>query len=168
MVDHKKGTRAAVKPVVEPAKTAGRAAAPVKKEEPKAAAPAAAAKEEPKAAAPAKKEEPKAAAPAKKEEPKAAAPAAAKEEPKAVAPAKKETAKPAAKKAVKEPKAEVHVQFDGKDIVAREVLDEALKSYKKSHRGVEIKDIQVYIVANENAAYYVVNGEASDDFRIEL
>ena len=79
---------------------------------------------------------------------------------------KKEPAKRAAKKA--EPTAAVHFQFDGKDIVAKDVLDQAVKAYKKSHRGAEIKDVQLYIVANEGAAYYVVNGEASDDYKILL
>ena len=79
----------------------------------------------------------------------------------------KETAKKApAKKA--EPKAAVHFQFDGKDIVAKDVLDQAIKAYKKAHRGVEIKDIQLYFVANEGAAYYVVNGEAADEYKILL
>lgn len=78
------------------------------------------------------------------------------------APAKK----PAAKKA--EPAAAVHFQFDGKDLVAKDVLDQAVKAYKSTHKGVEIKTIELYIVANEGAAYYVVNGEGNDDFKIML
>ena len=94
---------------------------------------------------------------------------------KKAAPAKKAaTAKPvAAKKAAPakkaaEPKAAVHFQFDGKDLVAKDVLDRAVKAFKKSHRGVEIKTIDLYIVANEGAAYYVVNGEGGDDYKIIL
>lgn len=75
--------------------------------------------------------------------------------------------KPASKKAAA-PKATVHVQFDGKDILAKDVLDQAVKAFKKSHRGVEVKTIELYIVANEGAAYYVVNGEGGDDFKIML
>lgn len=92
---------------------------------------------------------------------------------KAGAAQKKETAaktaekKPASKKAAA-PKATVHVQFDGKDILAKDVLDQAVKAFKKSHRGVEVKTIELYIVANEGAAYYVVNGEGGDDFKIML
>ena len=107
------------------------------------------------------------------EEVKAAAPAAeapaAKETkaPAKKAPAKKAPAKkPAAKKA--EPAAAVHFQFDGKDLVAKDVLDQAVKAYKSTHKGVEIKTIELYIVANEGAAYYVVNGEGNDDFKIML
>lgn len=143
MVNTKKETKAA-KPAAEPVKAAEtKAAAPVKAEETKTAS--ASVKE------PAEAEK----APVKRRTAKEAAP-------------KKTAAKPAAPRKAKEPKTTVYVQFDGKEIVAKDVLDEALKAYKKSHRGVEIKDVQVYIVANENAAYYVVNGEASDEFRIEL
>ena len=99
-----------------------------------------------------------------KEETKAAP---AKEEAK-TSPAKKTAAKkPAAKKAA-EPKASVHFQFDGKDLIAKDILDQAIASYKKSHKDTEIKDIQLYIVANESAAYYVVNGEGGDDFKVML
>ena len=99
-----------------------------------------------------------------KEETKAAP---AKAEAKA-APAKKPAAKkPAAKKAA-EPKASVHFQFDGKDLIAKDILDQAIASYKKSHKDTEIKYIQLYIVANESAAYYVVNGEGGDDFKVML
>ena len=52
--------------------------------------------------------------------------------------------------------------------MAKDVLDRAVKAFKKSHRGVEIKTIDLYIVANEGAAYYVVNGEASEDFVVQL
>ncbi len=84
------------------------------------------------------------------------------------APAKKAApVKPAAKKA-EEPKAAVHFQFEGRDIVARDVLDEAVKAFKSTHAEVEVKEIQLYIVAEEGAAYYVVNGEASDDYKIVL
>ena len=91
----------------------------------------------------------------------------AKKETETKAPAKAAPAKkPAAKKA--EPAAAVHFQFDGKDLVAKDVLDQAVKAYKSTHKGVEIKTIELYIVANEGAAYYVVNGEGNDDFKIML
>ncbi|MBS6955847.1 MAG: hypothetical protein KH230_21755 [Enterocloster asparagiformis] len=132
------------------------------KEEVKATPAEAAVKAEPKAAP--VKEEPKA-APARK--PAAKKPAAEKAAVKA-APAKKPAAKkPAAKKAA-EPKASVHFQFDGKDLVAKDILDQAMASYKKSHKGTEIKTIELYIVANEGAAYYVVNGEGGDEFKVML
>ena len=49
----------------------------------------------------------------------------------------------AAKKAA-EPKAEVHFQFDGKDLIAKDILDQALKAYKAGHKGVAVKKIELY------------------------
>ena len=141
MVEAKKDVKTAAGPAEETVKQ-------VVEEEVKAAAPAAEAPAAKETKAPAKK------APAKKAPAKAAAAKAA--------PAKK----PAAKKA--EPAAAVHFQFDGKDLVAKDVLDQAVKAYKSTHKGVEIKTIELYIVANEGAAYYVVNGEGNDDFKIML
>ena len=64
--------------------------------------------------------------------------------------------------------AAIPVVLEGRDIVARDVLDEAVKAFKSTHAEVEVKEIQLYIVAEEGAAYYVVNGEASDDYKIML
>ena len=85
---------------------------------------------------------------------------------KATVKAAAQAAQPAEAKA--EAKPAVHFQFDGKDLVAKDVLDQAVKAFKKAHRGVEIKTIDLYIVANEGAAYYVVNGEGGDDYKIIL
>ena len=112
-------------------------------------------------AAPAKAEAK--AAPAKEEAKKAPARKTAAKKPAA---AKTTTAKTTAKAAPA--KASVHFQFDGKDLIAKDILDQAIASYKKSHKDTEIKDIQLYIVANESAAYYVVNGEGGDDFKVML
>ena len=79
-------------------------------------------------------------------------------------------AKAAAKKPVakKDPKATVVFQFAGKEIVAKDILSQAQKDYTNSHKDVEIKTIELYIVAEEHAAYYVVNGEESPEFKIML
>lgn len=121
-----------------------------------------------------KKEEAKA-APEKKTVQLKKAPHSKKSAAKAEVPVKEETPKaPAAKKASAtsgkktEPKATVHFQFNGKDLVAKDVLDQAIKAFKRSHRGVDIKTIELYIVANESAAYYVVNGEGNDDYKLIL
>lgn len=164
MAEPSKTTKAAVKKanVKEEAKAAPETKAAVNEE-----VKAAPVKEETKAA-PAKEEAKT--SPAKKtaaKKPAAAKTTTAKTTAKA-APAKKSAAKkPAAKKAA-EPKASVHFQFDGKDLIAKDILDQAIASYKKSHKDTEIKDIQLYIVANESAAYYVVNGEGGDDFKVKL
>lgn len=176
MVEAKKDVKTAAGPAEETVKQ-------VVEEEVKAAAPAAeapAAKETkaPAKKAPAKKAPAKTAAAKKetvKKEPvkkEAVKKETAKKETEKKAPAKAAAAKaapakkPAAKKA--EPAAAVHFQFDGKDLVAKDVLDQAVKAYKSTHKGVEIKTIELYIVANEGAAYYVVNGEGNDDFKIML
>ena len=181
MVEAKKDVKTAAGPAEETVKQ-------VVEEEVKAAAPAAeapAAKEKkaPAKKAPAKKAPAKTAAakketvkkePVKKEAVKkeTVKKETAKKETEKKAPAKAAAAKaapakkPAAKKA--EPAAAVHFQFDGKDLVAKDVLDQAVKAYKSTHKGVEIKTIELYIVANEGAAYYVVNGEGNDDFKIML
>ena len=181
MVEAKKDVKTAAGPAEETVKQ-------VVEEEVKAAAPAAeapAAKETkaPAKKAPAKKAPAKTAAakketvkkePVKKEAVKkeTVKKETAKKETEKKAPAKAAAAKaapakkPSAKKA--EPAAAVHFQFDGKDLVAKDVLDQAVKAYKSTHKGVEIKTIELYIVANEGAAYYVVNGEGNDDFKIML
>lgn len=84
------------------------------------------------------------------------------------APAKKPAAKRTTAKKAVEPKMEVHFQLAGKDILAKSVLDQAVEAYKSTHKDVEIKKVELYIVAEEGAAYYVVNGEASDDFKVML
>lgn len=65
-------------------------------------------------------------------------------------------------------KTEVHFQFGGKDLTAEDVLNQAMKAFRRAHRGVEIKTVELYIVACEGTAYYVVNGEAKDDFKLML
>ena len=166
MVEAKKDVKTAAGPAEEKVKQ-------VVEEEVKAAAPAAEAPAAKETKAPAKK------APAKKAPAKTAAAKketvkkeTAKKETEKKAPAKAAAAKaaPAKKPAAKtaEPAAAVHFQFDGKDLVAKDVLDQAVKAYKSTHKGVEIKTIELYIVANEGAAYYVVNGEGNDDFKIML
>ena len=79
------------------------------------------------------------------------------------APAAKKTP---AKKA--ERKATVVIEYGENQIVAKEVLDAATKAYKANHRGVTIKTIEVYIQPENNVAYYVVNGDGSDDFKVSL
>lgn len=130
-----------------PAKEAVKAAAVT---EEKKAVPAAPVTEEIKTAPAAPVKEAKKAAPARK------------------APAKKPASRKAAPKKAAEPKAAVHFQFDGKDLLAGDVLERAVAHYKEIRKGVEIKDIELYIVANEGAAYYVVNGEGSGDFKVML
>lgn len=143
------------KEAVKAVETKAAAKAEVKAEPVKAAAEVKAAPAEKKAAAPKAVK-----APAEK---KAAAPKAAK------APAEKKA--PAAKKAPAkkaEPKATVIVEYAGKQVVAKDVLAAATKAFKAARKGVEIKTIDIYVKPEENVAYYVVNGEGSDDYKVEL
>lgn len=123
---------------------------------------------------PAVKEEPVKSVPALKKEPEKSVPVeavktAAKEEPKK-APAKKAAPTPAKKTPVKksEPKASVVVEYDEKQIAAKDVLENAKKAFKKLHKNVDIKTIDLYIKPEEGVAYYVVNGEGSSDYKVEL
>ena len=84
--------------------------------------------------------------------------AAAKEEIKETV---KETVKPEIEKSVV-------VEFGGRQVAAKDVLAQAEKAYAKTHPGTVIKSMELYISPEQNAAYYVVNGEGSDDFRIDL
>lgn len=137
-----------------------------------AKAPAPAAKATPEVSAAVKAEAPKAAEPAVKAAPKAAEkkPAAKKETVKKTAAPKKEAVKKASVSTVTETEttAKVVIEFAGKSIAAKDVLEAATKAYAESHNGVAIKNIDIYVKPEENVAYYVVNGEGSDDFKVEL
>ena len=81
----------------------------------------------------------------------------------------KETAKETVKEVVKpEIEKSVVVEFGGRQVAAKDVLAQAEKAYAQTHLGTVIKSIELYISPEQNAAYYVVNGEGSDNFRIEL
>ena len=125
-----------------------------------------------KAAAPAKETAAVKAAPAKEAAPvkeapaKEAAPVKEAAKAPAKAPAKKAPAKAATKPA--EPVASVYVEYAGNQIAAKEILDAAKAAFAKSHKDVAIKTIEIYVKPEEAVAYYVVNGEGSDDYKIEL
>ena len=83
-------------------------------------------------------------------------------------PVEKKTAekKPAAPKAEPVMTAVVQVgnlEFDIADITAR-----AYAAYKADHKRKAVKEFKVYVKPEENVAYYTVNSEGSDDFKIEL
>lgn len=79
---------------------------------------------------------------------------------------RKTPAKKPAKKA--EPEVNVFVEYMGKQAAAKEVVARAMDAYKAAHADAEIKTFEVYVKPEENAAYYVVNGEGSVDFKVEL
>ena len=74
--------------------------------------------------------------------------------------------KTAAKKA--EPAVTVTIQFNGKDIVAKDVLEAAKKAYAEKNPEGEIKSMDLYVKPDEGVAYYAVNGEGNEDYKIQL
>lgn len=62
----------------------------------------------------------------------------------------------------------VIVEFGSKQISAKQVLEQAETNYINTHPDTEIQSIKLYIAPEKNAAYYVVNGEGSPDFKINL
>ncbi|MBQ7796564.1 MAG: hypothetical protein IJ374_08420 [Lachnospiraceae bacterium] len=74
------------------------------------------------------------------------------------------------KKATRKPavKSSVYVQFGGKEIVEKDVVAACKKAYADLATGEDLKTLEVYIKLEEGAAYYVANGVASDDYKIEL
>ena len=85
------------------------------------------------------------------------------------APAKKPAAKRTTAKKAVEPKMEVHFQFAGKEVTEKDLIAAVKKAYtKKGNKVGDIKTIEIYVKPEESAAYYVVNGEASDDFKVML
>lgn len=74
--------------------------------------------------------------------------------------------KPAEKKAVKKrasrktvtAESNVYIQFFGKQVTAKDVVDLCQADYKSNNRA-SVKNIDVYVKPEEDTAYYVVNGD---------
>ena len=76
----------------------------------------------------------------------------------------------AAKKATAAVKSAVYVQYAGREVDVTELTSAAQKDYMKKtgKKASEVKKVEIYIKPEENAAYYVVNGEGAYDYKIEL
>ena len=48
------------------------------------------------------------------------------------------------------------------------IAEKAYKEYKRVHKRKVITDFHVYVKPEEGTAYYTVNGEGSEDFKIDL
>ncbi|MDO4614279.1 MAG: DUF6465 family protein [Lachnospiraceae bacterium] len=86
--------------------------------------------------------------------------------------AKKETVKKETKTAAKkttakkaEVKAALTIEFAGQQFSADEIVKKATAAAEAQG---EVKTLEIYVKPEENAAYYVVNGEGSDDYKVEL
>ena len=74
------------------------------------------------------------------------------------------------KKATRKPavKSSVFVQYAGKEIVEKDVVAACKKAYADLATGEDLKTLEVYINVEENAAYFVANGVASENYKVEL
>ena len=80
------------------------------------------------------------------------------EKPVAKAAEKKTTTRRTAKK---EATAEVYVQFMGKEVYAKDVLENVKKIWTEEmgKKEKDLKDVKIYIKPEEYKAYYVINGD---------
>ena len=77
-------------------------------------------------------------------------------------PARKTTSK----KAASEMNKEVHIQFAGNDILAKDLVSKAAAVWTEEmgKKAEDIKDIKVYANVDEGAAYYVINEDVRGSF----
>lgn len=76
-----------------------------------------------------------------------------------------ETKKPARKPAVK---SSVYVQFGGKEIVEKDVVAACKKAYADLATGEDLKTLEIYMKVEEGVAYFVANGTASENYKVQL
>ena len=77
---------------------------------------------------------------------------------------KKAPAKAAAKKPAGD---NVVLQYNGKDIEMKALVEACKADYKaKGHKSAN--NVCVYVKPEDNAAYYTVNGKGAEDFKVEL
>lgn len=74
--------------------------------------------------------------------------------------------KTTAKKAASEMNKEVHIQFAGNDILAKDLVSKAAAVWTEEmgKKAEDIKDIKVYANVDEGAAYYVINEDVRGSF----
>lgn len=91
-------------------------------------------------------------------EPAATATAAASAPAPAPAPKKAPVKKAAPKQEPAAPATKVVFEYGDKQVVAKELLAKAMESFRAAHADIEIQEMQLYIKADDNCAYIVVNG----------
>lgn len=65
-------------------------------------------------------------------------------------------------------KTNVVVEFGDKQIDSKDIIAAAKKAFTKANKGIVIKTLDIYVKPEENVAYYVVNGQGSEDYRVNL
>lgn len=75
--------------------------------------------------------------------------------------AKKATAKKATAKSAVPANTEVYVQFWGKEVYAKDVVEQVKKIWTEElgKKEADLEDLKVYIKPEDNGAHYVFNGE---------
>lgn len=81
---------------------------------------------------------------------------------------KKATADTAAEAKKDAAQVSVKIQFGGRDFSTEEILERAKAAFSAANEGVEIKTIDLYVNADDRAAYYVVNGQVPENNKIDL
>ncbi len=102
--------------------------------------------------------EKKTAAPKTTTKKKAAAPKATTAK-KATATKASTTKKTATKKPAKEPKVKAVFQYQDLEFTEASCVKKAQTGFKKANKGVDLKDISIYIKPEEGKIYYVANGD---------
>lgn len=81
---------------------------------------------------------------------------------------KKATARKTTAKKAEEPATTVTIQFGGKNVAAKDVVEAAKKAYMEANPDGVIESVDIYVKPEESAAYYAVNGKGSEDYKIQL
>lgn len=85
------------------------------------------------------------------------------------APVKKPAARKASAANPTEVKSSVYVQFAGKEFSEKSLTEAVKEAYTAlGNKAEEIRTIDIYVKPEESVAYYAVNGQGSDEFKIEL
>ena len=89
-------------------------------------------------------------------------------EPAKEAPARKTAARKAPAAKPVEVKSSVYVQFAGKEFSESSLTEAVKEAYTAlGNRAEDIRTIDIYVKPEESVAYYTVNGQGSDEFKIE-
>lgn len=85
------------------------------------------------------------------------------------APTRKTAARKAPAAKPVEVKSSVYVQFAGKEFSESSLTEAVKEAYTAlGNKAEDIRTIDIYVKPEESVAYYTVNGQGSDEFKIEL
>lgn len=66
------------------------------------------------------------------------------------------------------PKTSVFIEYSGRKVETKDILETARIEFEQSNPGIEVRTIEVYVKPEESAAYYVVNGVGSQEYKVAL